>query len=82
MGSPVNGVKPLERSRREPGKGSFATHWRSKRLTTPRIAIGFPPELMEKIHDEARVLGVPFAEIVRRRVVMSYRESLKPRVPQ
>jgi len=77
MDSPVNGVKPLERSRREPGKGSFATHWASKRLTTPRIAIGFPPDVMEKIHAEARKAGLPFAEIVRRHVAESYRERQK-----
>ena len=75
MGSPVNGIKPLERSRRVPARGSFAGLWTE--VKSPRVAISFTPDLLDLVRTEAEITTRSFAEIVRRRLYQSYRASAK-----
>ena len=41
-------------------------------LKSPRVSISWPPELLKKIAMEAYLSGIPFAEVVRRRMRASY----------
>ncbi len=55
-------------------KGSYAGLWGP--VKSPRIAISWPVDLLERLCKEANKEGIPFAAIVRRRVRASY--FLKP----
>ncbi len=61
----------------DPAMGSFANGLQ-KPMRLPRVAISWPPDLLERMRLEAAAENLPFAEIVRRRVRASY--WLKPLV--
>ncbi len=57
-------------------KGSYAGLWGP--VKSPRIAISWPVDLLERLCKEANKEGIPFAAVVRRRIRASY--FLKPAV--
>lgn len=48
-----------------------------KPMGSPRVAISWPADVLEKLFNEATAQGLPFAEIVRRRVRASYRAEVR-----
>ena len=60
----------LHKTRRTLTRGSLAGHFAP--IKSPRVSISWPPELLKKIALEAYLAGIPFAEVVRRRMRASY----------
>lgn len=48
-----------------------------KPMRSPRVAVSWPADLLDKLNVEAIAKGLPFAEIVRRRVKASYQAEVR-----
>lgn len=53
--------------------GSFAGNGQGRTHKTPRVAVGFDRAMFERIAGEAARRGIPFAEVVREKVLLAYR---------
>lgn len=47
-----------------------------KPMGSPRVAVSWPADMLDALYIEATAKGLPFAEIVRRRVRASYRAEV------
>lgn len=66
--------------RKTPARGSYEAGWLETRNANPRVVVMFSAEVFGKLRGEAEEAGVPFSEIVRRRVAASYTSIEQARI--